>query len=298
MLTDEELPPAPRLKLSRMFLGGLMAWSLFFGAIGGLAILMMADAFFDIPHEDHRRELKDPNKVEEQVASVHERVTLLERQTQQLKALQRDVARQVGETNAQVGTQISQQLEQQLQRIEGQDDTRLAKIVVGLTQLKTAYDGETSLQDGINTLKQAVDDVQLQQLLDDLGRLTENGFPSRENILQDLQAYKEAKRKENDDPRRNPELGWRDRARQAAGQLVRVTPAEDVTRKNTVSRVEQAVLSGNFALADRYAADLPQSPSSQIVTAKIRLRLQAQALVQRIANQISATIIHTNKNLY
>ena len=270
MFTDEELPPAPRFRLSKWLLSGLMAWSLFFGAIGGLAILMLGDAFFNVEHKTEHRELVETNQVEQQVVAVDQRVTALERQTKQLRAEQIEVAN------------------------EQQPDTQLAKILIGLTQLKTAYDSDVSMQAGIDTLKQSIGDTGLQKSLDELGTLTRDNFPTREKLIADLHALKSSDKPENN-PRNNPELGWRERAKAAMGQWVRVTPNNQIASDKTVSRLEQAITSGDFKLADKYAAELPKSPASDTLSSQIKLRVRAQSMVHNIIGQIGNAIGSVNQ---
>lgn len=266
MFTDEDLPPAPRFKVSRWLLSGLMAWSLFFGAIGGLAILLMADAFFDIPYQNEHRELPDNNQVEEQVTAVDQRVTALERQTRQLKVAQSEVA-----------------------NVVRQPDTQLAKILIGMTQLKTAYDSDASLQSGIDTLKQSIKDVHLQAMLSELSALTQNNFPTKEKIILDLNNLKSAEQKKAN-PRNNPELGWQERATEAISQWVSVTPTSEITDGKLINQLEQAVTSGNFALANKYAEQLPKNQASENVSVQLKARLKAQSLVQNIIGQVSNAV--------
>lgn len=269
MLTDEELPPAPRFKLSKWLLSGLMAWALFFGAIGGLAMLMMADAFFNIPHEQHPRELIENNQVEQQVVAVDQRVAALERQTKQLRAAQ-----------AEVFTEIKN---------DQQPDTQLAKVLIGLTQLKTAYDSDASMQPGIDTLKQSVKDAGLQKALDDLSVMIQNDFPTKEKIIADLHDVKSSGQPENN-PRQNPDLSWRERAKQAMGQWVRVTPTSEIASSKTLSITERAIASGDFKMAEKYVAQLPKNPSTEIVSAQLKTRIRVQGMVQNIIGQIGGAI--------
>ena len=267
MFTDEDLPPAPRLKISKWLLSGLMAWSLFFGAIGGLAILMMGDAFFDVTHqEEAKRELVlDNDRVEAQVVAVDQRVTALERQTKQLKDIQVEIAS------------------------EQQPDTQLAKILIGLTQLKTAYDTDTSLQAGIETLRHSVNDTGLQASLDELSALTQNNFPTKDKIISDLRKLNTTDKPVNN-PRQNPELSWRDRAKQTVGQWVTVSDSSNVAKGHTVTRIEQAVAGGNYKLAQSYVRELPKTPAAESLASQINLRLKAQTIVQNIIGQIGRTL--------
>lgn len=267
MFTDEDLPPAPRFRVTKWLFSGLMAWSLFFGAIGGLAILMMADAFFDFkPGPAEHRELIEDNRVEEQVLAANRRISELEHQTRQI------------------------QREQRATESKAQPDAKLARVLIGLTQLKTAYDNDKSLQGGIDTLATTIENAEIDRTLADLSALTANNFPSKEQILNDLDALKAPNKKQNSPNQAAPELTWKERASQAMGQLVSVTPTKDIADKQVVARIEQAVAIGDFGLADKIAATLPDSPSVQLVRTRIKIRNQAQYLIQKTVGQISSAI--------
>lgn len=271
MFTDEDLPPAPRFKLSKWLFSGLMAWSLFFGAVGGLAILMLGDMFFDLPTVSEHRELIEDNRIEQQVVAVDRRVTDLERQTRQIKNIPEDAT---PETPART-----------------EDDNRLTRILIGLTQLKTAYDSETPLQPGIDLLKQSVTDSGLQHSLEELSRLTATNFPSREKILNDLHQLQAGDKNAPANKTANdPNLGWRERAIQAAGQWVRVTPTDQIVNNQSLTRVEQAVSGGDFALAEKYLSGLPKNPATALIAAQIATRLKGQILVHDVINRIGSGV--------
>jgi hypothetical protein len=270
MLTDDELPPAPPFKVTHWFLTGLVAWSLFLGIIGGIAVLLLAD--FGPEKISPNRELR------EDVQNVNNRVDKLEQRTKKLD--DNIVHQQIVST-----TQAA--------------DTQLTKILVGITQLKTAYDNDTPLTDGIEMLKKSIKDSGIQQSLTELQKTTANNFPSKEKILDDLQTLQtprnEGLRNENG---AQPLTDWRSRAKTALSQLVSITPTKNIVSDKGIARVEQAVAAGDFGLAQKFAAQLPSTPSTETIKAEIATRFDAENLVQKIVGQISSAIGTSQGSLY
>ena len=258
MFTDEDLPPLPKFKITKWIFSGLMAWSLFFGAIGGLGIILLAD--FGPEKISHKKEFK------EQVVAVDNRVSALEQRTQQLNIDQKVAAQAAPE------------------------DSQLAKILIGLTQLKTAYDNETSLSDGIATLKNSIKDSAILDNLTKLEKQTADNFPSKEKILNDLQSLQDSPNQNLQNNNGDQSLDWKSRAKVAMTQLVRVTPTKDIVKDNDVSLIEQAVASGNFNLARKFAEKLPQTPNTQSIMSELTMRSEVENTIHKIISQIGSAI--------
>jgi outer membrane murein-binding lipoprotein Lpp len=269
MLTDEELPPAPPFKVTHWLFTGMVAWSLFFGVVGGLAVLLLID--FGPEKINPTRELR------EDVQTVNGRVDQLEQRTQQLNEQQTKT--------------------QQANAAPSAADTQLTRILIGITQLKTAYENETPLTDGIQTLKQSIKDSHIQQSLDNLQKLASNNFPSKEKILDDLQSLQTPQNLRNENGAQ-PLTDWRSRAKTAFSQLVRVTPTKNIVNDKDISRVEQAVAAGDFGLAQKFAAQLPETPSTDTIKAEIATRFDAENTVQKIVTQISQAVSGSQGSLY
>jgi uroporphyrinogen-III synthase len=273
MFTDEDLPPLPKFNVKKWALSGMIAWSLFFGAVGGLGVLLLAD--YGPEKINPMRELK------ENVATVDNRISLLEKRTQKLNEQQATMQMPPAQT------------------MEQNSDSQVTKILVGLTQLKTSYDNEAPLTDGITTLKSTIKNSGIQEDLAELQRLTSDNLPSKEKILDDLHNLQTPSNQNLKNEQGEQSLNWRDRAKMALSQLVRVTPTKNIVSDKDIDRVQQAVASGDYNLAKKFAAHLPDSPSAQVVMSEIRLRSDAQDMVQKIVTQISSAIGASGQgNLY
>jgi uroporphyrinogen-III synthase len=264
MFTDEDLPPLPKFKVSKWLISGMMAWSLFFGAIGGLGIILLADF--------GPEKISPAKQFREKVVAVDNRVSALEQRTQKLGEQQQDAQQKIATQS------------------DSTENTQMARILIGLTQLKTAYDNDTSLSDGITTLKTTIKNNAILQNLNDLEKQTADNFPSKEKILDDLQNLQTSSGQTLKNEQGEQPLDWQSRAKLALGQLVRVTPTKNIVKDKDIERVEQAVTSGDFNLARKYAAKLPQAANAQAIIAEINIRSQTETTVRKIISQIGSAL--------
>jgi hypothetical protein len=298
MIPNDTHEPAPRFKVSRWLIGAVMTWSLIFGAIGAIGVLFLADkSLFDtgvdpaIPNEEIQEQ------VQQQVFAVDQRLKTLEAKqdnsylpnTDDIMALKNKLTSSIEET---------MQLKQQVTALQNgtQQDNRLARTVMGLTQLKAAYESDTSLQPGIMTLQQLTDNETVQKTLEQLSALTAQDFPSKKVILENVHALNAPAA--NNEPTDKSDLDLKSRAKLALGRLVSIKPSKDAEQERKATQIEQAVNYNNFSLAAALAKELPETPSSVALTNSIQTRLKAQKLMQQLIFQVSKTATQNNKAVY
>lgn len=295
MTTSEEQGTAhtPPLTISRFMLGSAITSAIAFGAIGGMIVLFMADAFFDVG--------EDP-AVHQEVQQVDARVAALEAKlrennpqtqnndfvTKEIQSLKDTYAMTVAETQA-LKAEVAKAYQS-----SGADE-RLAQAMIGLTQIKNASDHDYSLRPGIETLQKAFPTGSVHDKLEELKTLTEEKLPSKKELLSDLDAYRHQSENPNTvpattDPQAQKDLTWKDRATIAFKQVVDIRPTAEVADNETLQQIRQAVAGSNFKLAHALSDKLPAGPETQILRAKLAIRAKAQSSVNTIINSVSSAL--------
>jgi len=277
------LPPTPKFSISRWLLSMIISVSVIGGAITATGVLFLAQGFFDTGRDPviHEEKSTVPD------AEFDRRLRLLEQRAQQTQS-------PAAPQNAQAITDLQNKVEK-LQNTPSQD-TRMAQIVVGLTELKN----EASLQQGISTLKQAVKDTLVQQDLNDLSALLQD-TPSKDALLNQIQDVQ----KSFNQPAAAPvqtDMNWKSRAQQAMTHFVKIEKTDTLNQKktnnDTLDRMQQAVSYENYPLAAQLADRLPKDPATQALALKLQAKMKVQQLVQKTISAVGTTLGQKEGSLY
>jgi hypothetical protein len=289
-MSDEiPIPPQPSdLKPSNWVMSVSAVTAAIVGGVAGLAVLLFGDAFFTVG--------PDPaipvQQVREQVQSIDRRIQSLEQKAQtgnpDVTQLQSDISRNAEQTAA---------LQQKVDTLNAQPAQKSQEnaILLGLTQLKTAYDYNMPLQPGIETLKSTIEDQDIRKTLDELNELAGQGLPSNEKLL-DL--TKDLEPATQPAPASTENLTWKDRVKGSFDQFVTVKPAATLAEQTTVHNIRQAIVVNDMTTASSLIQSLPPSPASKILLAQIKIRLQAQQLMHDTVNKVTRLATFQKGGLY
>ncbi len=294
MLTEDTLEPAPRFKLSRWLFCALMTWSLIFGAIGAIGVLFLADkSLFDTGHDP----VVPNEEVQEQVIAVDQRLRTLEaKQDTSYLPNANDIA--VLKNKLTTSIEETMQLRQQVAALQTgtQQDNRLARILMGITQLKAAYENDSSLQAGIATLQENIDNETIKKTLGELEKVSTENIPSKKVILENVRALQEPQKPAEDPNTKDMDL--KSRAKMAFGKLVSIKATKDVNDARKATQIEHAVNANNFSLAASLAKELPKTPETVSLTSSLESRVKAQQLMQQLVFQVSKVSGQSGRGLY
>jgi hypothetical protein len=181
-------------------------------------------------------------------------------------------------------------------------DAHVTQIMVGLTQLQSAYLAESSLQPGIATLQQNVKDTTIQQNLTQLNQLTGQNFPSKDAILKQIAADKTAAAQPASPAKPADNISWQDRANNLLGHFVKVQKTADLTQQKMVDdlydKLTQAVSLDNYPAAAQLVTQLPQDAHNEALSLMIQTRLKTQQLVQQTISAVSGALGQPQGSLY
>lgn len=330
-MTDD-MTPQPVLSIRRWLLNTVLMAAAIFGGLFVLAALFLAEGILPIGKDpaipDERTLLAEQQA---QTDKLVQRLEFLEKSIQHSseqhkQALEQNLANETiagavddallqrlehtAKETAELKEQLAALQEQQARFQPPQEESRLARMVAGLTQLKTAYENDMSLRYGIANLQASTEDVALREKLNQLQKLLDEKLPSRQDILSSLESLKQDPesteaaaqnlRAQTDSNAQDTtpqqdgnnadtsslrnrlagtlEGGWRS----ALGRFVQVKPAGQEQQETLLGRIENAVQTGNYSLAETLAAHLPMNPKTELLL----LQLKARAKVQRTVNTV------------
>lgn len=221
-----------------------------------------------------------------------------------------DPAIQDNEDTAVVSTEVNElkketaELKQQIGKMQAAPtatESRATQIMVGLTQLKTAYETDTPLQYGIETLKRSIPDTSLQQTLSELAQATSQNFPSKQDILTHISTLSQTSAAPAPQAATDTTQTWRDHAKTVMNHFVRVESTAALNSKKEAAQkldsIAQAVNLNNFTLASQLSQSLPPSPGVAALQMKLQARATAQSLVQKAISQVNRAL-NPNGGLY
>jgi hypothetical protein len=294
-LPEIKLKPHKPFTLSGWLLSCLISTAVVAGALGGLFVLLMGDGIFN-PGEDpaiafqktHSPDASDDMKaINERLAKL-ETIAKTPAQAPDVTNLQKDVSKTAEQTAA---------LEKKVDQIDqhASQDSNTGQIMLGITQLKSAYDDDQPLEPGIKTLQGVVKSDEVTKILNDLSAVAAQGVPSKEALIRSVNELAK--------PAPQPTLNQSDlslsqRAKLALGQFVHVSPADIVAMQNNLHNIKQAIVVNDLATAASLVQQLPDSPASKILLAQIQLRLKAQQLTHDTVNTVTNLVTHRKEGLY
>lgn len=279
-MTDN-LPPAPKFRIRRWVIASVVSTSLFCGAFSAVAVLFLADRFFDVG--------QNPAVQEQPTASYDPEFD------QRLRALEENATRLQQAAAQQQAAPIEQNTMPQhdVAVAAKTEDNTATRIMIGLTQLKNAYENDAPLTQGINTLKEAVTDDASRQALDDLERAAAENPPSDDAIRQQIQAVHD----ELQPPAANTPVADGDWKARASGMLHRFVTVQDTadlqqkkTATDTLERISQAVSIDQYAQAADMAANLPETAQTKILLVQLQTRMKIQQLVKKAVTTVDGTL--------
>lgn len=293
---SDPLLPSPRLSISRWLLGVIITTALVGGGIAAVGLLFVADVAFDVG--------KDPVVAEQQDnvqdAEFERRLRLLELQVKQNRlADEGDAGPEPKKVEPQAGRNDTGGSN------ASDAGTGLAtQVLLGLNQLKTAYENDFSLQQGIDSLRHSVEDKSVQEKLQELDAVTsDKAYVTRERILVQLNAWEQdimqpaADDQEKVAEQDQTQQGWRAHAGEFLGKFVTVEHTADVQRRKntlaTLDKMQQAVAMDNMGLALQLLDSLPEDAHSTTLKMQLQARLKARELVQKTSLAINEALNKT-----
>lgn len=282
-LNPVELPPHKPFTLSGWLVSAMITTAVIGGIIGVLFMLFLGDRFW--PQSD------DP-ATPQRVAELNARIAQLEQKTetaapQNIAELQNNVQQTAQQTAA-----LQEKVEQIDQKTE---DNTTNRILLGITQLKTAYDDDLPLQLGIDTLSSAVDAPDIRETLAQLKDVAAQGVPSKDSLLR---AVNDLGKPTSEPSLEQANLTWQERAKIAAGKFVKVRSADQVAQKNTLHTIRQSLVVNDLATAAEMVRQLPQTAETEVLVKQIELRLRARTLMQNAVRQVTHLATNKNESLY
>ena len=300
-MADENYLPEIKLKPHKPFtfsgwvLSCLFMTAIIAGILGTLFVLLMGDGIFKLGEDPaiafqktHNADASDMKEINQRLAKLENVAKAQPAPNADLTQLQANVSKTAEQTVA---------LEKKVDQIN-QNTTQgnsASQIMLGVTQLKSAYDDDQPLQPGIKTLQSIVKNDQVNKILTDLGTIAEQGVPSKESLLRSVNELAK--------PVPQPSLTQSDlslsqRAKLAMGQFVHVTPADVVAIQNNLHNIKQAIVVNDLATAESLVQQLPESPASKILLTQIQLRLKAQQLTHDAVNTVTGLVVQRKEGLY
>jgi predicted transcriptional regulator len=270
----EELPKPQNVPtISRMLLGGLVTTSLFFGAVGGLAVLFIGDTLFE----------SKPDPAIDLVA-VNSDIT---RTQQRLDTLEKKMEETPQSTNADNNAQVEAELESLRQNIAtlktAETQNTIAPALLGLTQVTTAVSHDLSPDDGIKTLKAALPQPEIQAILTELATLAQNGIPSYAEMEKSLLALKPAQTAPTDQT-------WEERGKNLLGQFVRIRPSTAIGYQEQLGTAERALHSRDLPIVRATLVQFPSSPALQALSQQIETRMRVENLVRDLTLTVTKVL--------
>lgn len=281
---NEAAPPplptpnaAPHVTLSRQLWSGFLTLSMCFGAIGGIGVLLLGDNLFKTGPDPaiHAPEIQSRlEKVEQAVAEKPD-----------LQKIEQDLSAQSAQTAS-----LQQKIEKiDQEKTQNSDGGTTTQVLLGLTQLKTAYENDLPFDTGLGTLRASVTQPQLKGALDKLTDLSAKGLPTKAALLQDVQSIA-GQNKAPEAELMLPNQTLKERAITAVKNFVQVRPTAAITQEGTVANLGQAIQSDNMPLASNLVAQLPASAATQALAGKLALRAEAQKVVQQLVSQLPLSL--------
>lgn len=254
--------------VSRWMLGGVVTTALICGGIGAVGALFFADGFVKMDH--------DPAIPAQEIASVTARMDALETRVAQVPAPQ-DVTELKQKVDALAAAPAPAPQMTQAQITGNQAGT----ILLALTQIKNAYEGDQSMAPGIALLQQSVSDAQMQETLQGLATLATNQFPTKQRLLEQAQAALQTGAKTTVAA---VPTTWKERLSALAGKFVSVEPTATVDQQNVGAQLLQALSADNLPVAQELIKALPATPAVASLGAGIETRIKARRLMNNLLN--------------
>lgn len=290
--SNNSLPPVPPFQFGRWLLGVAVTAAVIGGMIGAVTILFLPEGIIDIGPGPSPKQLH--SELPEKLNAVDRRIAQLEQEIKQKQAEQPASAKDDSEELQALRTELEETasdtriLKEQLTTMQSgtAQESRLDRILIGLTQLRTAQENGEPLQPAIDTLRGVVDDEVI-KTLDILNDLAHKTLPSKEKLLEEIRKMRSEYQVTTESDLNNRDLSWRERAYVAFNRFVIIQPSKMVDTKNTLEQLETAVTLDNYPLAAQLIAKLPQGPAMERLKSMVDVRLQTERLTRRATLQIS-----------
>ncbi len=284
MTEPETPPPFKPLTISGLFIGSLMTGAMICGAIGALALFFFADGIFDVG-PDPALPAAEVTQVRQQVARVDARIAELEKTAQTQREAVPDLPNADHlddlQKSLEENTEQTKVLEEKVDALstDTRTESRAAQIALGLTQIKTAFDSDLPITAGIDKLKQSVSEESLRKTLDDLTTATQSNFPTKKELLTDIETMKASLNQPPVDP---ANLTWKERAAFEMNKFVKVQPKQLTVERSALEKAESAIRNNDFAAAMTAIKQIPASAEQQIFYKKMETRIAAEMMIHNI----------------
>lgn len=269
--------------LSHGFVTGLVFASLFFGAVGGLGVLFVGDTLFD--------------KTPEDTAAVTRLADELDAARARINALETALAQKVG--SAADTTALRAELDELREtatvlgaRVETLDtdktDTHIPLVLLGVTQLNTAFENGQPLDAGIATLTGAIADDGVKKSLSELASAASALVPvdtlitSVEKLRADMAQQAGAKTAQTGN-------ALRDTASTLLHQFVSIRPVDAVNHEKTLDAALGALRAHDLPTARTHLISLPASPAVDGLVTAIDARLNVAGKIRAVIAAVTTT---------
>lgn len=267
-------------RISRWLLSMVVTTSLVFGAIAGVAVLLLADGVIDVGD--------DPaipvEEIQQNVARADARIKALEARIEQLPRQQ-----DTGGITEEIKSDVTA-LEEKVDELKTVAvESRAGQIVLAVSQIKNAYENDLPMQPGIDLLKKSVATPEIQTKLDNLSAAIGNPFPKKSELVREADALANLKAGPVFNADQGPDgsaTSFQDKLKGLAGRFVRIESADNAATRVTSSGLSAALARDDLPLANDMILKLPVSPSTQLLAQKIDARLQIQSKVQDVINSV------------
>ena len=285
-------PPAHKpMTVSSFLISCLMTGAMICGAIGALAVVFLGDELFK-PAQDPAIRATEVKQVNQQLARTDDRLAQLEKmiRAQQSAATAQPEDLQALQQTLDANKQETEELREKVDTLSSgaTQDNKAAQIALGLTQIKTAYENDLPMTTGIETLKNAVTTESLRKSLSDLEETTSKNFPSKKELLADLDAMKASV---GAPQTVNPgQLNWQQRAKYEMNKFVQIQPKQIARERSLIDQAENDVRNSNFAAALETIKQLPETAEQKVFYQKIILRSQAEMALHGLITDITQKV--------
>ncbi len=282
----EQHPPSdqPPFRISRWLISMIVTAALIFGAIAGVAVLILADGWMDVG-EDPAIPVEE---IQRNVARADARIEALEKRIDQLPR-QNDT----GEVAAEIKSDVTA-LEEKVDELKlAAAESRAGQIVLAVSQIKNAYENDLSMQPGIDLLKKSVTTPEIQASLDELSAAIGNPFPKKSELVKEAEALARVDAGQAFNADQGPDTAdvpFKDRVKGLASRFVRIEKSDAGATRVASSGLISALQQDDLPVASSMISRLPVSPNVQLLAQKIDARLQIQNKVRGVVNGVMQAV--------
>lgn len=283
-LPEEFTQATPSFKLSRWLFSMVVTTSLVFGAIAGIAVLLLGEGMMDagedpaIPAEE----------IQQNVARADARIDALEKRIAQLPQPS-DTSESTAEIKSDVTTLEEKVGELKTAAIE----SRAGQIVLAVSQIKDAYENDLPMQPGIELLKKSVTTPEMQAKLDELSTAVDQTFPKKSELVQEAEAIANIKAGPVFNADQGPsatDVPFKDRVKGLMGRFIQVEKGDAGATRVASTGLISALRQDDLPAASNMISRMPVSPQLQLLAQKIDARLQIQTKVRSVVNGVMQAV--------